>query len=168
MKYKYPLILMFQPISHCCSCLLWAEAGPESHLFHLSRSSNLERHQKAREERLWARWAGKPASTLAGMRPHGHRGRQHSPPPKSAQVFAAFEIVRGENRVERQLLFPQTLSFLFPSGFAVRHRAECQVWCPCPGEWHKGSRLQGGTWIVPLCWFRGHGGRGEQSATCFP
>lgn len=38
---------MFQPISHRCSCLLLAEAGPESHLFYLSRSSKLERHQKA-------------------------------------------------------------------------------------------------------------------------
>lgn len=47
MKYKYPLILMFQPISHQRSCLLLAEAGPESHLFYLSRRSKLERHQKA-------------------------------------------------------------------------------------------------------------------------
>lgn len=146
---------MFQPISHCCSCLLWAEAGPESHLFHLSRSSNLERHQKAREERLWAWWVGKPASTFAGMRPHGHLGRRHSPQPKSAEVFAAFEIVRRENRVEQQLLFPQTLPFLFRSGFAVRHRAECQVWCSCLRELHKDSRLQGGTWIVPLHWLWG-------------
>lgn len=47
MKYKYPLILMFQPISHCCSCLLLAETGPENHLFYLSRCFTLEMRQKA-------------------------------------------------------------------------------------------------------------------------
>lgn len=101
---------MFQPISHCCSCLLWAEAGPESHLFHLSRSSNLERHQKAREERLWAWWAGKPASTFAGMRPT-RAPRQAALP--LAQVCGGICCLWNCQGRERQLLFPQTLSFLF-------------------------------------------------------
>lgn len=41
---------MFQPISHQRSCLLLAEAGPENHLFYLSRRSKLERHQPGWEE----------------------------------------------------------------------------------------------------------------------
>lgn len=155
---------MFQPISHCCSCLLWAEAGPESHLFHLSRSSNLERHQKAREERLWAWEACQPrcgdalrASTAAGGTPFG---------PSLRRCLLPLKLSGERTDWSNNSFFPskQTLPVLFHSRFSVWHHAKCQVWMFLPQRvtqrhWVAGSNLDGPTVLI--------GGWSGKSATRF-
>lgn len=155
---------MFQPISHCCSCLLWAEAGPESHLFHLSRSSNLERHQKAREERLWAWEACQPrlrdapcTGTVAG-------GAPFSPSLRRCLLILKLS---GE-RTEWNNDYPppkQTLPFLFHSRFAVWHRAECQVWMLLPQRETQRHQAAGGNLDRLTVLIAGWSGK---SATRFP
>lgn len=116
---------MFEPISHCCSCLLWAEAGRESHLFHLGRRSNLERHQKAREERQHGT-ERLPAPRRA-CTAHQPRLAAAAVQPKSAEVFATFEIVGKEGKNATKIPFPSKHTFL-----PVSQRICCETSCKVP------------------------------------